>query len=174
MKHIFRFLMIAIAVVTSGCFDSSPPAGVTGELVGCLTSDDDLYCVTKYADAGVDSATKILIGKIDFEVTQRQSFSEFHLNISYTDEEGDKVYRTILIESLRSPWERIFGYKGPGQFEGIFTRVFPGDTVAVAIVNLPTILIPHQGYIIANLTRPDVSFEIPEEVGDIDVLNLTP
>ena len=173
MKHISRFLMIAIVVLTSGCFDSSPPAGVTGELVGCLTSDDDLYCVTKYADNGVSDTVDVLIGEIDYEVPARQTFSKFHLNVSYTDEEGDEVYRAILIESLRNPWERTIGYKGPGQFEGIFTRVYPGDTVAVAIVNLPTILIPHQGYIIANLTRPDVSFEIPEEVGDIDVLNLT-
>ena len=171
MKHILRFLMIAIVVLTSGCFDSSPPAGVTGELVGCLTSDDDLYCTTKYADSGVSDAVDVLIGKIDFDATRAGTVSDFHLDTSYTDEDGDRHYYTIFVESLRS--ENIVGYKDRATLTGSHIRVFSGDTVAVAIVNPPTVQSPHKGYIIANLTRPEASFEIPEEVGDIDVLNLT-
>ena len=175
MKYMILLMFaIAITVMTTGCFDSSPPTGVTGELVGCITSNGDLYCTTKYADAGVGNATTVLIGEIDFEITRSQSFSEFDLHISYTDDEGEEEYRTIQVESLRSPHERMFGDNKPSEIGGSYARVFPGDTIAVAIVNPPTIVIPHQGYIIANLTRPDVEFEIPEEVGDIDILDLTP
>ena len=176
MKNYALSLFLIVSMMISiGCFDSAPPTGVTGEVIGCITVGADLYCATKYADRGISDATEVLIGEIDFEITRSQSFKKFRLSITYTDEENDEVSRTISVESLRvRPWEQMFGYKGPGQFEGIFTRVFPGDTVAVAIVNLPTIQKPHQGYIIANLTRPEVEFEIPEEVDDVDILDLIP
>ena len=107
MKHIFTLLMIAIVVVTSGCFDSSPPAGVTGELVGCLTSDDDLYCVTKYADTGVSDAVDVLIGKIDFTDSGSRSFRSFHLTASYKKDGSDReTSYVVYVESL-SPVELL-------------------------------------------------------------------
>ena len=173
MKHISRFLMIAIVVVTSGCFDSSPPAGVTGELVGCITSDDDLYCTTKYADSGVSDATEVLIGIIDFTDPGGRVFNAFHLTTSYEKDGSDReTHYVVYVESLHRV--EIFGYHEPDTREGWHIRLSPGDTVAVAIVNPPTVQSPHKGYIIANLTRPETSFEIPEEVGDIDVLDLMP
>lgn len=172
---LYTFLMIVIIIMNTGCFDSSPPAGVTGELVGCITADDDLYCTTKYADAGANNATTVLIGRIDFDTRSAGSVAEFRLGISYTDEDGDEVYRTILVESLRKKLitGEIYSH-GERQYDNGVIKLVPGDTVAVAIVNPPTILLPHQGYIIANLTRPDVPFEIPEEVGDVDILDLIP
>ena len=167
-----RFMTLAIvsiAVILVGCFDSSPPSGVAGEVVGCITSGEDLYCTTKYAGEGVDNATEVLVGTIDFD-TSNNGFRNFELTIRYQETgEREKTY-VVLVESDR--WENLVGYQDPKTFKGAFIRILPGDTVAVAIVNPPTILIPHQGYIVANLTRPDVDFEIPDEVSDIDVIDL--
>ena len=162
--------LVAITVILAGCFDSNPPTGVTGELVGCITSGDDLYCTTKYADRGVSDTVDVLIGKIDFESTRASTVRDFHLRTSYTDEDGDRDYYTIFVKSLRT--ENIVGYKDRATFTGTYIRILSGDTVAVAIVNPPTVQTPHTGYIIANLTRPEASFVIPEEVGDIDVIDL--
>lgn len=166
------FALVAMfSVLSAGCFDSSPPSGVAGELVGCITVDADLYCTTKYAGAGVEDATEVLIGTIDFD-TSNNGFRNFNLSIRYQETgEREKTYE-VLVESDR--WEDIVGYQDPKSFKGAYIRIFPGDSVAVAILKPPTILQPHQGYIIANLTRPDVEFEIPDDVDDVDVLDLTP
>ena len=170
--RLFTFPMLAIAVMTAGCFDSSPSTGVTGELVGCITSDNDLYCTTKYADAGVSDAVDVLVGIIDFTDAGSRSFRSFHLTASYKKDGSDReTFYVVYVESLSAV--EIFGYHEPDTRDGWHIRLSPGDTVAVAIVNPPTVQSPHKGYIIANLTRPEVSFEIPEEVGDIDVLDLT-
>ena len=171
MRYFFVYLVLMVLMAALiGCFESRPPVGATGELVGCVTAGDDLYCTTKYAGAGAENTTPVLIGVIRFE----KNLKNFHLDISFTDENGEneRVHRVILVESLRP--EPTTGYKGPGRFENWYFRIVSGDTVAVAIVNPPTIFLPHQGYIIANLTRPDVEFEIPEEVGDVDILDLIP
>lgn len=161
------FVLALIALFFTGCFNSSPPTNITGEVIGCITAEDDLYCVTKYADAGVDSAVPVLIGEITLP-RETVSFSEFTLRFT---PDNEKEY-TVLVESLRFPHERIVGYAGPERFENPFLRISSGDTVAVAITEAPTVLTPHRGYIIANLSRPDVNFEIPDTVGDIDVLKL--
>ena len=148
-------VLILLSMITfAGCFDSSPPKGVAGEVVGCITAGEDLYCTTKYAKRGAKNSTPVLIGEIDFEVTRSHAVEKFNLGITYTNKENEEVSRSI--------------------FEGIFTRVFPGDTVAVAIVNPPTLQLPHQGYIIANFTRPEVKFEIPEEIGNVNIIELIP
>lgn len=163
----YFILYLGALVLIAGCFDSSPPTNITGEVIGCITADDDLYCITKYADAGVADAVPVLVGVVTLP-RATGSFSEFGLQFT-TDDEKDY---SVVVESLRSPHERIVGYAGPGKFENPFIRIQSGDTVAVAITEPPTIQTPHRGYIIANLTRPDVIFEIPDAVGDIDVLKL--
>ena len=163
----YFILYLVALVLIAGCFESSPPTKITGEVIGCITADDDLCCVTKYADAGVAAAVPVLVGIITLP-RETGSFSEFGLNFTTDDNEA----YSVLVESLRSPHERIVGYAGPGKFENPFLRIQSGDTVAVAITEPPTIQTPHRGYIISNLTRPDVIFEIPDAVGDVDVLKL--
>ena len=171
---ILVLLLVPLTFLVSGCFDSSPPADITGEVVGCITTDNDLYCVTKYVDQGVTGATEVLIGEIDFDLPSRSfSFTKFHLEMDYRDENDDQTFYTVFVESLRR--EFVVEHRGTTVIDSKpFIRVTPGDTVAVAIVNPPTIQTPHQGYIIANLTRPEIEFEIPEEVKDVNILDLIP
>lgn len=170
---ILILLFVLLTFLVSGCFNSSPPTNIAGEVVGCITTDNDLYCVTKYADQGVTGATEVLIGEIDFDLPSRGfSFTKFHLEMDYRDENDDQTFYTVFVESLRR--EEFVSSRGTGVDFESFIRVTPGDTIAVAIVNPPTIQTPHQGYIIANLTRPEIEFEIPEEVEDVDILDLIP
>ena len=101
MKHVFRFsiyvsmmLLLAMIFLFLGCFDSRPPAGVTGELVGCITSDNNLYCTTKYADSGVSDAVDVLVGKIDYREflhSRGTSFGQFHLTTSYKNARDNAI-----------------------------------------------------------------------------------
>ena len=157
--------MILLACVLVGCFDSQVPTGVTGEIVGCITVDEDLYCTTKYADRGGSAGVDVMVGELEFTPTKAGSLSRFHIHTTYRNEKDQLLNYSVFVESLR--FEQIIGYEDPTTFKGAFLRLTSGDTVAVAITEAPTTHTPHRGYIIRNLTRPEVEFEIPEEVGDI-------
>ena len=155
-----------------GCFESRTPVGATGELVGCVTAGDDIYCTTKYAGKGSSDAVDVLVGIIDYARGGSSSFNKFDLAITYQDTNRRNRETDYVIHVLSLRYEQIVGYHGPGKFDAAHVRVAPGDTIAVAITEPPTLQSPSKGYIIANLTRPEVSFEIPSEVGDIDILDL--
>ena len=135
----------------------------------------NLYCTTKYPNEGVSNAVDVLVGKIDYREflhSRGTSFGQFHLTTSYKNARDHETFYTIYVDSLQDVY--LVGYHDPDNREGIHIRISSGDTVAVAILHPPTVQTPHQGYIIANLTRPEVVFEIPTEIGDIDVLDLIP
>ena len=103
MRYLFLYMFLLVLIVLfTGCFDSSPPQGVVGQVVGCITADDDLYCITKYADAGVSDAVPVLVGVVTLP-RATGSFSNFTLKFTTDD---DEAY-SVLVESLRSPHERI-------------------------------------------------------------------
>ena len=163
MKMIILFALLACVFI--GCFDTSPPPGVVGDIVGCISVDDDLYCTTKYTDRGVSTGVDVMVGEIEFAPTNAGSVSRFHIHTTYRNEKGQLLSYAVFVESLR--FEQIIGYENPTTFKGAFVRLTSGDTVAVAITEVPTTHSPHRGYIIRNLTRPEVEFEIPADVDDI-------
>ena len=54
MRYLCLFLCLAIL---TGCFDTTPPGGVTGEIVGCIQAENSIYCVTEYPIAPVTLST---------------------------------------------------------------------------------------------------------------------
>ena len=47
MKHITLLLLILPLFI--GCFDSQPPQGVVGQIVGCVETENAIFCITEYA-----------------------------------------------------------------------------------------------------------------------------
>ena len=41
----------------TGCFDSQPPLGVVGDIVGCIETENSIYCITEYPVAPISLAT---------------------------------------------------------------------------------------------------------------------
>jgi hypothetical protein len=50
-------LLILLACVLAGCFDSQVPPGVIGEIVGCIEAENSIYCITEYPVAPISVAT---------------------------------------------------------------------------------------------------------------------
>ena len=173
MRYFFVYLVLMVLMAALiGCFESRPPVGATGELVGCVTAGDDLYCTTKYAGKGVNNGVDVLVGVIDYQDRGSGSFRNFALAITYQDTNRRNQETDYILQVISLRFEQIVGYHGPGKFDAAHVRVAPGDTVAIAITEPPTLQSPSKGYLIANLTRPEVVFEIPSSVGDIDILDL--
>ena len=46
MKHL-TFLLLILPIFT-GCFNSQPPQGVVGQIVGCAETENAIFCLTEY------------------------------------------------------------------------------------------------------------------------------
>lgn len=58
MRTLTLFAML-MTVVMMGCFDSQPPPGVVGEIVGCIEAENSIYCITEYPVAPISIATVV-------------------------------------------------------------------------------------------------------------------
>ena len=53
-----RYMIVLIlACVFVGCFDSQVPPGTIGEIVGCIEAENSIYCITEYPIAPISVAT---------------------------------------------------------------------------------------------------------------------
>ena len=41
----------------TGCFDTTPPPGVVGDIVGCIEAENSIYCLTEYPVAAISLQT---------------------------------------------------------------------------------------------------------------------
>ena len=47
MKNL-AILILCVVVLIAGCFESRPPVGITGEILGCIEENDRVYCISEY------------------------------------------------------------------------------------------------------------------------------
>ena len=50
-------ILCVLACVLVGCFDSQVPPGAIGEIVGCISAENSIYCITEYPIAPISIAT---------------------------------------------------------------------------------------------------------------------
>lgn len=49
MRYLLIFLIFCVGLaLCTGCFETRPPVGITGEILGCIEENDRVYCVLEY------------------------------------------------------------------------------------------------------------------------------
>ena len=179
MKTLFSLFTLITALAFDSCFEATPPAGVTGEVVGCITSGDDLLCLTRYEDHGVsDDDTNLTIsGELsNYAVSNGKAT---HVMIS-TFSDGTIIYiklnraESLSIVGETKTYTRVRLYDTPVI---VLTGTTPKPGALSWISDDTTYTHPEgnnifTGYMIANLTRPEILFDAAPNVADIDVLQL--
>ena len=180
---LFYVLMLsafALMIFTIGCFDSQPPQGVTGQVVGCATSGDDLLCLTVFKDNGLsDDDTKPTISgelsnyviNANFQVTHVliASFSDGVITCVKLNRPEDDA----IVGETKTYW-RIRSFDTPVI---VLTGIAPKPITLNWVGEDTTYTSPtgnniFTGYMIANLTRPEIQFDPAPNVDDIDILQL--
>ena len=179
MKLFTFSLCLTISFPYSGVSTGQPPEGVTAEVIGCATSGDDLFCLTRYADHGLsDDDTNLTISgelsnyAVNNGKTTHVMISSFTGNTIIYIKLNRAENHSIVGEN--KTYARIRLYDTPVI---VLTGVTPKPGALNWIGDDTTYTHPKgndifTGYMIANLTRPEISFDPASNVDDIDILQL--
>lgn len=55
--RLYTLILIAMTALLVGCFDTTPPPGVIGDIVGCIEAENSIYCLTEYPVAAISLET---------------------------------------------------------------------------------------------------------------------
>ena len=169
----------ALIIFMIGCFDSQPPQGVTGQVVGCATSGDDLLCLTVFKDRGLpnDDTNLTVSGELSNYATRNSQITHVMIS-SFT---GNTV---VYVKLNRAENHSVVGKTKT------YARIRLYDTPVIVLTGLtpkpgalnwadddltytsPTGDDIFTGYMIANLTRPEIQFDPAPNVDDIKILQL--
>ena len=180
MKSILAYApILTLIILTTSCFDAQPPQGVVGDVVGCATSGDDLLCLTVFKDEGLsdDDTTLAISGELTNYVVSNSKVT--HVMI------GSFTNKTVVYVKLnRSESHSIVGetqtYRRIRLYDTpviVLTGVAPKPGVLDWVSDDTTYTHPEgdnifTGYMITNLTRPEIEFDPAPDVDDIRILQV--